>query len=716
MNSRIRPGSPALLQASGLALAISLIPTGVNAQAAAEPEEEIVVTARRVTESLQDVPLAVTVLGAADLARLQVSDIADLSGRVPNLHVFSTAGANNATAYIRGIGQDNQLYAFEPGVGIYLDDVYMARMQLSLLEALDLERVEVLRGPQGVLYGKNTNGGAIRFVTRDPADVPEGSARVTLGDYGRMDARGMFNAPLGEGVALRGNVLARVRDGYYHNLVDGDNQGGVDLLVGRLSLGLQPTDALDIQLAVDATRDRFDSVFGTPLVETLNPYFGLPGQPLMLSALEPFQANSDMDSLNDQDVWGASLNATWDFGGVVLKSVTGYRDLQFQQNLDLDGHPVPILHSRQRQSSDQFSQELQAQFAVGDSIETVAGVYYFEERSHQTTLTEGLVLSENESELETTSYAAFLSATFALSENWSASAGVRYTRESKDFVNSLSLFGAPLFVGQTGDNEWERWLPSASLEYHFSEATMAYLRYAEGFKSGGFNPQYIGDPNQASFYDEETVATYELGLKTRSGRMYVNLAAFYNDFEDYQAAVSIIGFGGFPVSTFTNAAAYTSYGAELEFFGRLIDQLYVSGSLAYFEGEFDSFINPGTGADLSDNDLANAPEFRASLAAEYSVPLSSSFGLRFGASAAYQTSYFTEVSNTPELHQDAFTLLNAHVALDVGDHVTVELAGRNLTDEHYLTDGFPLDFTPIVMRNAYFGDPRTVTLSVSARF
>lgn len=678
---------------------------------------QIVVTARRISESLQDVPIAVTALSQDDLERIQVSNITDLSGLAPNLQVFATAGTNNATtAYIRGIGQDNQLYAFEPGVGIYLDDVYLARMQTGLLEALDLERVEILRGPQGTLYGKNTNGGAIRFISQAPTDTLEGSARLVAGNYDRFNARAMLNVPLSDSIAVRSNVLYKNRDGFYRNLLDGETYGDIDLLVARVSALMEPSANLRITLSGDVTRDRSESVFGTPLIATPNPYFGLPNERQLLGSLTPFLSNSDMESMNDQDVWGLSANVELELGDTILRSISGYRDLEFSQNLDLDGHPVPILHSIQNQSTNQFSQEFQIQSEPFANVNVVAGLYYFEEESAQRTATEGLVISENNSELETRSYAGYVNMSTAITKTLSASLGLRYTEEAKEFVNALSLFGVPLFTDQAGSNDWNRWLPSLSLELDLSDNVMTYIRYAEGFKSGGFNPQFIGDPNQTSFYDEETVTTYEIGLKSTLSMINLNIAAFYNDFEDYQAAVSVTGFAGFPVNTFTNAASYESYGLEVEFFGSPADNLTLSSSFAFFEGEFGSFINPGTGQDLSNNKLPNAPSLQATFSAEYTAPLSSQANARLGGSVIYRDNYFTEVSNTAEFEQEAFLLMNAYAAIDLDDRLSVTASIKNITNTAYLVDGIPLDFGPIATRTAFFGDPRTYEIALALEF
>ena len=707
----------ALRGGTSIAVMLSLATASVFAQEQEQDQEssatsdqvivldQIVVSARRVSESLQEVPLAITALSGDDLERQQVNDIRDLQGLVPNLHLYNTAGTNNAAAvFIRGIGQPNQLYSFDPGVAVYVDEVYSARLQLGLVQALDIERVEVLRGPQGTLYGKNTTGGAIKFYTRQPSDSLEGSTSISAGNYDRLDLRGMLNVPLGEGAALRANAFYTRRDGYYFNRFSNEDSGGIDSFTGRAALSFQPTENLDVNLSLDHTRDRSESVFGTPLL-SFPPFPTLP----------PFEADANHPSLNSQDSTGVSATATLALNAVTLKSISGYRQLEFAQNLDLDGFPIAILESEQRQKSEQFSQELQALFDIGDRGNAILGAYYFRERSQQTTDTFGQV-THNSTDQTTESLAAFVNVKYALTDQLTASGGIRFSEESKDWVNDL-----PPYLNQfhTSDS-WTNWTSRFALDYQFSPDVLGYVSYADGFKAGGFNPQYIGGSAQRPSYDPETVRSYELGIKSQPAPwLTINTALFYNDFEDYQALVTVIDpffselLGGIPIGTTTNAGGFESHGAEIEVYARPSQRLTLSGNLAYFENSYSDFNDPGTGADLSSNKLPNAPRWQSGLNAEYTLPVGNDARIRFGGTVAYRSNYYLSVINDSLMNQDGYARVDAHIAFDLNDAVTFTLAGRNLTEEAYLVDAFGL--RPLYV-TGYYGEPRVVSISATARF
>ncbi len=671
--------------------------------------ENVVVTARRVEESLQETPVAVTAFSRMDLERRGIEDVTDLDGFVPNLQVYATGGSSSAaTAFIRGIGQNNRLYAFEPGVGFYLDDAFLGRPEFSLVQALDIERIEVLRGPQGTLYGRNTNGGAILIHTRAPsAEERELVVGVTLGNYSRKNANLMFNTPLGESTALRVNLLRKERDGFVHNLADGSSVWDEDVLTGRAALRLEPTESLTIDVTGDATRGRSSSVFGTAIL----PFAGFP-------ATKPLVSNSGGPDINDHDSWGASIRATLDLSKFQAKSITSYRTIDFENGLDSDGTPLEILDSFQSQTSTQTSQEFQISGAIGDRIDVVLGVFLFKEESETFVISPPATggFFTNEASLDTIAYAMFGNLSYSISPRLAFSVGVRQSYEEKEFDYFLALPPAT-FISQADDNNWNSTVGRIGLDYQMHEDLLLYVSYSEGFKSGGFNPRFLGAPGQRPFYDPETVGTLEGGLKwqDRSGALMLNAALFYNDFDDYQANVDIPTGLGFSVSEFTNAAAYTSYGAELELFSVPAEGLTLGIMLSYFDGSFDDFMNPGTGQDLSNNDLQMASRWNGSVVAEYRRGLGDYGDWFIGGSVTGRSSYYTEVNNNPALEENGYFVFNARAGFEgEGGAWRAIVSVNNITDEAYLIDG--TDLSSLGFATGYYAAPRTIALTLEKRF
>ena len=365
-----------------IAIAFALLAPAAHAQdttAAAQGEETttlsgVTVTARKREETLQEVPVAVTAFTADALDQLNVEDLSDLDAQVPNLTIYAARGSSSTiTAYIRGVGQSDPLWGVDPGVGIYMDDVYIARPQGALLDVFDVERVEVLRGPQGTLYGKNTIGGAIKYISRGLTVEPDGQASVTVGNYNQLDVRAAASGSVGDG-ALRGRlaVASLNRDGYGDNLFSGQQVSDKEILAARGQLGAYVNDNLDIQFAFDWMDDQS----GVRGAKMLAPNRFAPGFAPLDSR---YDIRSGMPNVNDTDMKGLSTTVNWRVNDDwAVKYVLAKRESDTETNIDFDTLPNKIADVKAFYSDEQVTNELQVNYDAGGRSRGVVGLYFFD--------------------------------------------------------------------------------------------------------------------------------------------------------------------------------------------------------------------------------------------------------------------------------------------------------------------------------------------------
>jgi iron complex outermembrane receptor protein len=749
---------------AGASLAACVCLTSVAPVASAQEEgiaalEQIIVTAQRREENLQRVPIAVSALGSEMLEEFDVRTIRDVSSIVPNLWMETNTGlSSGARASLRGIGEDESYFTSDTPVGMYIDDVYIPRQTGALFDLNEVERIEVLRGPQGTLYGRNTSAGAIKIVTRKPSDELRAHVELTAGDYSRLDARAGLSGPLTDQLAGQIAVLSRTRDGYDRNLVNGARVNDQDVLAGRVALQFAPTDSLEFLLAYDKVRERSTPGFATGL--TLQPPDGLGA----IDADDQVDGDTNVhtllsdltDPINDIDQQGASLTATWDVGGVTLKSITAWRELSNTLLLDADGQnscfgaPLPCLHLFQDQRQDQLSQELQLQGkAFDERLTYILGAYYFEESNTQRT--ENIILSQfgqnqySDSALDTDSIAVFTSLTFAITDRANLTAGVRWTRDSKDFNNAVfEPDGAPTLVcanpqtrevfgaGACGagapagaitdelsrdiGESWSAVTPRLALDYQLTPEAMLYVSASEGFKSGSFDGREVG----TALYSlapiaPETVYTYEVGAKTEwfDRRLRANVAVFFNDFEDLQGTGTNQATGA--LTRFSVGDVETK-GAEVELTAEPVRNLTVTGSLGLLDTKFtkinfDQVADCGpVGTGTKDLQLKFAPELAAFLGMNYRIPLAVG-AIHLGGDWTHKSSFYHSSCNPLPSKEDGYDLLNAQVGYESQDgRWSVIAQMRNVTDEDYAAGQF---FIPGLGFNAvYFNPPRTWALTV----
>ena len=742
--------------------------------------EEVIVTAQRREASLQVTPVSVTAFSGEQLRELSINDLAGIERFAPNMNFSNSpagsGGGNNAQIYIRGVGQNDFLITTDPGVGLYVDGVYFARSMGAIMNLMDVERVEVLRGPQGTLFGKNAVGGAINLVSNEPTEELRGDVELITGSRDRLDARGTVNLPLIPGQLLaRLSASTRNQDGYGNRLLDGIELGDVNEDAFRGSLLWLPSESLKLTLAGDYSRGREESVSqhlmtvdptNAPLLNLWNALVGVPtGQP-MTSALvldNPYDTLQTGRSINDMDVWGISITADWRVAGLDVKSITAYRDGDVDFSRDGDNSPAPYVETFNDTDQHQFSQELHASgLAFSDRLEWLAGVYYFDENAIDHTdviLADGLfdalealpaaviplapvpcppppgvpapclggpgnplnplfdLRFDVYNEIDIESVAVFGQGTYHLTDRLSATGGLRQTWESKDYLLIHRRLNAGGFVvppTNIGDS-WSELTPRAGLEFQWTDDLMTYFVASRGFKSGGFNGRPTTQDAVES-YDPEFVWSYEIGVKSEwlDRRLRLNVAAFYNDYTDIQLSSVQATAEGNLLLVVENAGEAEVKGFELEMVARPLPWLDLAGGVGYTDAEF-SELNPGATI-TKDSKFIQTPEWTVNLSAQASFPLSGWGAIKLRGDYSYKDDMFMDSNNTPILRQEGYGLVSARLAFVTTDeHWEVALSGTNLSDERYIVNGIAA-LDSFGTAEAYFGPPREWGLSLQYRY
>ena len=716
---------------------------------------EIVVTARRTEEKLQDVPAAVTAFDARALERVQASDVTGLTGSVPNLVLGQGRGSSNATnIFIRGIGQPDALQTFDPAVGVYVDDVYYSRIRGTQFDLFDIERIEVLRGPQGTLYGKNTIGGALKVVTQRPGDAFRANLALAYGSYNQREAKGSISGPISDTVSLGVSGLVSLRDGYVTDPVSGAKYNDKDTMAVRGQLAWTPSDTVRVDLSADYSRDDAAMTVGQA-TSTLTTLFGqvllaIPNPPPTYN----YQTRTTPGLPNSTKLthYGYAANVTWEISdSLTLKSITAYRNLNTDDYVDIDASQFETGDVFVGVDQNQTSQEFQLAYDAGGPLTFVAGAFWMRENitSQQKAFADDVIgplfgnptfLRTVDDDLETTSQALYVNATYALTDTLNLTGGLRYTSEEKTYSRTTSTFSSnplfqatPAFAFKDINETWTDVSPTVSLDWKPAEHVMGYLRYSKGFKSGGFNGR-ANNPGEQAPYDPETVTSLEAGVKSTfmEGRFLANVTVFRNDYKDFQARVSgtVVDPGtGLPSPELTviNAGSMTIEGAELEVIILPVSGLRLDAQLGVLDARYDEFADvrfTATGGSRAFQQPAFAPRWTARYGAQYQWSLGAAGSLTLGGQGRYRSAMALAVDNTPTnstvqlpgMWDENHWIWDARLVWDsAGRRYTAGLYGQNLTDELYKTDA--QEFSSVGgIRTVYYGAPQTWTFRVSARF
>lgn len=714
--------------AAGLMLPLAHAQSPAAAAAAEDGEarvlDAVTVTARHREESLQDVPIAVTAFTPEALDTLDVGDLSDLDAHVPNLTLYAARGSNTTmTVFMRGVGQADPLWGVDPGVGLYLDGVYIARPQGALLDVFDVGRIEVLRGPQGTLYGKNTIGGAIKYISNPLPTRTQARAELTLGNFSQRNLKASIGSPIGESVRFRLAAASLQRDGFGENLTQGTPLTDQDTLAARFSIGLFAGEGFDAVFSIDHLEDA-SAPRGAQML-TANLF-----APGFAPLADRYDARNGMAPVNNTTLDGMALTMTWTRDNWLLTSITAQRESATETNLDFDTLPNIIADVAASYHDEQFSQELRLNHDAGGRSRGVLGLYWFDGTAGGWVRNNffNLAFGDTQGTVDTRSIAAFADWTWDLGERTELSAGARWTSEEKtaDVLNrgfSNATFTIPIAtVADFEDSvSFENVSPRFAINHELSEDLMLYGSFSRGFKSGGFNirANAVAVPRSARPFEDETVDSFELGAKATllGGRAFVNAALFHNVYENIQLSVfsSFIDANGVAqfFGDFTNAGEGTIQGAEIEYQFLPSDRWLISGNLAWLDARYDEFIDRGV--NIADRQrFTNAPEFSGAINLEYRQPLGDAGELAFRTSFSYQSEVWPTTDLSPLIRQPGYGLWGAGLIWRSGGPWTVSLQGSNLSDESYRVTGF--NIPALGVHTGFYGPPRQWALNLRYDF
>jgi iron complex outermembrane recepter protein len=715
-------------------------------EAATNGDTDIVVTARRRAESLQDVPIAVTAYTGEALERQGALDITAISDTTPNVTFETSRGTNTTlTAFIRGVGQQDPVAGFEAGVGLYLDDVYLNRPQAAVLEIYDVERIEVLRGPQGTLYGRNTIGGAIKYVTRPLSDTPEFRATARVGTYKQADLILSASSPVAPGVKIGGSVARLSHGGFGDNLTNGLENYNQDVWAARGTLELEPAQGVSIRFTGDYTKDKSNPRNGHRLIAGL-----ISGTPVLGDVYDT-QAGLNTPR-QDIEAYGGAMHTEIDVGeGMTLKNVLGYRHDRSATPIDFDALPAADVDVPAIYSNHQVSDELQLLYE-GEKLQGVAGVYFLSASAQNifdvilaTTSPVALpgLTASTFGHVNTQTMAGFADFTYKISDQFSLSAGGRYTvdRRRATVIRKNLLFGAspalggsgvqlgPLTSDFRGEKTFKEFTPRLSASFEPDDNNTLYASWSKGFKGGGFDPRGLStaapdlNGNGAREYNEifdyflfdpEKVTSYEVGYKASlfDRRLRLALAGFYADYKDVQVPGSVGAvINNIPtfVGVTTNAGKASFKGIEAEAVATLFrndagSRLNLAGTLGYLDAKYDRFVtnvaafdaqgNPAPNQPAGPVDVAsfrriqNTPKWTLSGTLDFST-LVGGGALSASTTLSYRSKTYQFETPSPFLDQKGYALLDAHLTWTSPDQrFTIGLHGKNLTDKQYITSGY----------------------------
>lgn len=714
--------------------------------------ETITVTSQKRVQRLIDVPIAVTNVSGKELRERGIKELRELGDAAPNLTI-SQGSDFSSKVIIRGVGANSRNIGFDSRVGIYIDGVYLGQSPAINQGLIDLERLEVLRGPQGTLFGKNTIAGAINLISQAPSDEFEGSVGVTLGNFSRQNVNVKINTPLTDDTAVTFFLNQSTEDGYIENKLLGTAAGEKDETAGRIALKSKLTDSLSLSINADyATQERV-AISGTMLTDPFgnDPVSGPFGDILQGTANDKFVSFQDSDSVEDKTVWGASVILDYEMeNDFLLKSITSHRKTDMNITIDVDRTPLPILNVDYRDIYNQTTQEVQLISPDDSDFKYMLGVYLFDLNS--TSVRDGIggdsivVFGDPRLQpgrsavivdgvVDTTSYAFYTNASYNLDEKWELGAGLRYSSETKDVDWSIDGSNSGFFslaVADVVDERTDTYLsPAVNASYAISPNSQAYARLSTGFKSGGYNLDFVSSNvvEAGIEFDKETVTSFELGYKAEllEKHLRLNAALFSAVYEDYQVNQYVDLGGGRTAISITNAAEVKTQGLELEVDYQATADLTLTGSLGLLDATFDSFPGGGTGGtDATGNSLPNAPEVTMSLGVIYYQDVTA-----WDSSLFYRIDYnYTDeqyfLINNDENYAlpdgttidfdkaESFTTLNARVSLISDDDIwSVSLYGQNLTDSDPMVDSFREFFGGIV---ATYAKPRMYGIEVNYNF
>jgi iron complex outermembrane receptor protein len=708
--------------------------------------EEIVVTARKREEKLQDAPISITAFTGEGLEARGLTKLSDIAQTVPNITFLpynNLIGYSNAAViFLRGVGQSDFVPTTEPGVGLYVDGVYLGRSVGSVLDIVDLERVEILRGPQGTLFGRNTIGGVVNIVSKKPHDEFEANAEVTVGSDDKINAKGSVNVPIADNFFARFSAGTFNQDGDVRVVATGQDLNDTDRLTGRLQLRWLPVENLTVDANLDYTQERGNGA-PTQLLDAIavfptgpfdpgnfvfqnnvllgvnfagftgcdgsfaNP-FGTPTNTACFNQSNFTDAGNRVNTGNDtaapgrayfstQDVYGVSGTIDWQATDwMEVKSITAYRKIDAHTANDLDS-ALPFGGAVQDiMVQKQVTEELQLLGTLFEArLDWTLGFFYFQEDGKNVNPVNFIPIKfPSGGTFDNDSIAGFGQGTYHFNDKLSLTAGIRYTKDQKRFFpmqiieinrTPVPFFdpGTPVLPLEEIKIEADDWTPMVNLAYDWSENLMIYATYSEGFKGGGFHQRVFPPLPATPTYDPETVTSYEGGFKYTGfdGRLRVNAAGFFVDYEDLQVTVFTA-----IAPVVDNAGTAEIGGFELEVQAAPAQGWFVEGGVGYVDAGYDE-IDPSTGL-TGDENIAYISKWTVNGSVLKEVPIGDYGSLTPRVDWSYRSKFDFDTFNAPQVQQDGYHIVNANIAWEnASGRYGLTLGVTNLTDEDYLTSG-----------------------------
>lgn len=741
---------------------------------------DIIVTARRREERLVDVPIAVSSFSGDQLAKSGAVDITEVANVSPNVTLEPSRGTNSTlSAFIRGVGQQDPVSGFEQGVGIYLDDVYLNRPQAAVLDIYDVERIEVLRGPQGTLYGRNTIGGAVKYVTKQLPKDFSFKVKGTYGSYDQADLIATASAPVSDLIRVGGSVARLSRGGFGKNLTTGQDNYNKDIWAGRASVDIGGYgEPVLIRISGDYTKDKSNARGGHRLIPGY-----VSGAPVLDDVYDTRGGLND--PRQEVEAYGLAINATAELTDkLTFRSISSWRKDNSASPIDFDALPAVDVDVPAYYRNEQMSQEVQLLWDDGGMVQGLLGAYYLTAKADTDfdvrlfTALNGLT-AFTRANVDTNTFAVFGDFTFNFTEQLSLAVGGRYTwdeRKAQILRQNYLGGGSPVFGGAgvplgapstnfSGKAKFDKFTPRASLSFKPTPDHNIYASFSQGFKGGGFDPRGVGvnapaatpgaptDAEIADYlsFDPETVDSYEIGYKGNllGGALYIAAAGFYMDYKDVQIPGSAgCTVGGLPTfcGIITNAGKARFKGFELEANARLGrdlvspgDRLNLSGSLGYIDAEYREYIAniASTPTDVAEyRKVQNTPKWTASGTLAYSAPVGDG-DLDVSTTYSYRSKVYQFEIPNPYLDQKGFGLLDASLVYTApGGRWSLGVHGKNILDKRYKTSGYTfLATNPVTGElltapsgrfvpslgtegtlTAYYGNPRQVFATATLAF
>jgi iron complex outermembrane receptor protein len=709
----------------------------------ADASDVILVTAQKREEKLQNVPLAVTAASGDTLAKLELRTAIDASRVAPNTNAWGTESRQRPRWFIRGIGSNDVSSNVVTPVAIYNDEVYQNHFSLQGFPLFDIERVEILRGPAGTLWGKNTTGGAFSFVSRKPTQEAEGYARVTIGNYDQRLAEGAFGGPITDKISARASFLYDNRDGFATNRVTGKTAGGVEDFAGRIQVKAELSDTFTALLNVHAR----DYEGGTNPVLTIGTGAGGVDSFGYATPTNRKDVAYNVEAANQIEAWGGSLNLQWDLGLATLTSITAFEKADRTDLSDSDYTPNEIQRGYAATNVDQVSQELRLTSNDSGPFRWIAGAYFFRDKLDSfgatatlpSPLNRPLAYYYTSYAQKTTSTAVFANASYEVFDRFTIGGGLRYTRDklSIDLLSRQAIapvafsdttnwflptsISSPfrVFATQVDTQKWSRLSYEVKPEYRPADNILLYARFAKGYRSGNFQGNIAPPATLPNVIQPETVYSYEGGFKTSwwNDRITFNATGFYYDYKNIQTTVTTLipAVGNTPAQTISQVRDAQGWvkGAEFELAVTPVENLRLAGNLGLLKTKYTDLVN--SGVRIVGNEFARAPHVTAFGSAEYRIPFGSNalvLGTDWRYNSLFRLNALTQ--NNSQFDVQPYWVGNVRATVQLAENrYYATLFVNNVTDKDYKIHTLPASNGSF---KRFLGDPRTYGVTLGAKF